>query len=157
MPVVVTPESRSPALDALDVVSVVADAAASVAAVEDADADALVVDSPDPAVLTAIRNADGGSAVPVVLITTEEYPIGPADAVVAPDADTEVAQDAIDRAQAAAEYRTAVGDLYEACRNRSAGQPDESIRDLREAADHAYEDLDELPPSAFHPSADDEQ
>lgn len=157
MPVVVTPESRSPALDALDVVSVVADAAASVAAVGDADADALVVDSPDPTVLTAIREADGSTAVPVVLITTEEHPTGPADAVLAPDADAEAAQDAIVQAQAAAEYRTAVGDLYEACRNRSAGQPEESIRDLRAAADHAYEGLDELPPSAFHPSAADEQ
>ena len=157
MPVVVTPESRSPTLDVLDVVSVVTDAAAGVAAVRDADADAIVVDSPDPALIDAIRETAGGAEIPVVQITAEGEPEGPADALLAPEADADGAHDAIERARAVAEYRTAVGALYEACRNRSAGRPEASIRELREAADDAYERLDEVPPSAFHPSPDDEQ
>ena len=157
MPVVVTPEPRSPTLDALDVVAVVADAIASVTAVQDEGADALVVDSDDTTLVAAIRDAPGGADVPVILISTDEDWTGPADAILHPDADPEAAVDAIEQARAAAEYRDAVGELYEACRGRAAGRPEQSIRDLRAAADDAYEDLDDLPPSAFHPSSDTEQ
>lgn len=157
MPVVVTPEARSPIIDALNVESVVPDAAASVAEVEDTGADAVVVDSDDTTLVTAIRDASGGADVPIILISTDEDWMGPADAILHPDAEPSAAVDAIERARSAATYRTAVGDLYEACRGRAAGRPEQSIRDLRATADEAYEDLDELPPSAFHSTMDDEQ
>lgn len=157
MPVVVTPEARSPILDALNVVSVVPDAAKCVAEVEAEGADALVVDTDDTTVVTTIRDAPSGADVPVILISTDEDWMGPADALLHPDAEPSAAVDAIERARSAATYRTAVGELYEACRGRAAGRPEQSIRDLRATADEAYEELDELPPSAFHPTPDAEQ
>lgn len=150
MPVVVTPEPRSPTLALLDAVTVAPTAAASVTAWRESDATAIVVDSMDRSLSEEIRAQPDGQTVPLVLVTTENPTDGPADALLAPDADAETVFATIERAEAARDYRQAVTELFVACKDREIGQPREDILELRKAADDAYERLDELPPSAFY-------
>lgn len=157
MSVVVTPDARSPVLDAFDIVSIVSDPQESVAVWRDTDADALVVDSIDTALLDEIRGVDDGPSAPVVLVTREDYPRGPADAVLAPDADAPGARAVISRANDARAYRAAVTALFEACRGRDAGHHGSEVRRLRTRADEAYQALETVPPSVLYTPTDPEQ
>lgn len=150
MSVVVAPEVRSPVLDALDVESVAAAAADAVDAWQASAVDALVVDTMDDRFVDALRAADGGDNVPLVLVTTDDSPEAPVDAVLTPDADADTAASAVGNAVSARDYRQAVSDLYDACQGRELGNPDPSLRDLRAVADEAYAELDDIPPSIFH-------
>lgn len=154
MSVVVTPDAGSPVLDALDVVAVAPTPAEGVTTWRDADADALVVDSGDERLVASVRDEPDGAAVPIVLVTSAAHPEAHADAVLSPDADADEATDAVQRAVTARDYRDAVTALYEACRDRTFGHPDDRILELRAAADRAYERLDEIPPSILHASPD---
>lgn len=157
MSVVVTPDSRSPVLSSLDVSATEHDPAESVATWRDAGADAVVVDSVDEWVVDVIRAAAESCFVPVLVVTTDERPSGAADATLHPEADAADARAAVEQAVAARDYRRVVAALYEACRGRGAGQPDQQLRDLRAEADRAFEALDEVPPSAFDLSTTSEQ
>jgi hypothetical protein len=148
--VVVTPDAVTPAASALDIVAVATDPAACVTTWRDSDADAVLVDSADDAILTTIREEPGGDEVPVVFVTPADYTEAPADAVITPNADAATVSAAVERARTARDYRLAVTALYAACQGRDIGQPEADIRDLREAADRAYENLDGIPPSVFY-------
>lgn len=157
MSVVVTPDAHSAVLDELDVVSVVTDPRESVAAWRDTAADALVVDSIEYEFLDDIRAARDGTSAPIVLVTNETDVPGPADALLAPDADEHAARAAIQRARDARDYREIVTDLYEACQDREPGHPTDEIRRLREQADAAYRSLDDVPPSVLYSTDTTEQ
>lgn len=154
MRVVVTPAEGSPAVSTLDVVAAVADPVACVDTWRETGADAVLVDA-DADVLTTIREADGGDEVPLVLVTDRDHTTAPADALLSPAA-IDDADAAVDRARTARDYRKAVTALFEACHGRDIGRPEPEILELRRAADSAYDELEEIPPSVFYAGVDHE-
>lgn len=77
--------------------------------------------APDAAVVVAGANGVGD----VSCATTDEQSV----------------RAAVERARRIAAYRSSVSELYEACRDRALGQPDDAIRERRAAADRQFEDL----------------
>lgn len=61
--------------------------------------------------------------------------------VVAATADAQAVSAAVDRARDVAAYRASVADLYEACRGRALGRPDEDLRATRADADRRLAEL----------------
>ena len=119
---------------------VVVDAAAVGDALARHDPDVVVVDAAavaDPSsVVAAVRSA-GDSRVSVVSVGS-----------VAIDADvTRTSRNpddlraAVDHARRVAAYRRSVSTLYEACRDRELGRPDEALRASRADADRRFADL----------------
>jgi len=114
----------------------------SAAAVRDdlarADPDVVVVDAtavPDPAaVVDAVRSTTDAVVVAVGATTLD------ADIACASTGGPAVAA-AVERAHAIAAYRQSVSDLYEACRERALGRPDEDVRARRQSADDKFASL----------------
>lgn len=123
------------------------------------DPDVVVVDADavaDPGgVVAAIRSAAGGG-VPVVSVGAPET-----DADVASTSrNPEAVRAAVDRACRVAEYRRSVSDLYEQCKNRALGRPDEALRESRADADRRLADLPDdrwAVAAALRPDAGDER
>jgi phage terminase large subunit-like protein len=61
--------------------------------------------------------------------------------VVAATADEQAVSTAVARARDVAAYRASVADLYEACRGRALGRPDEDLRETRAQADRRLAEL----------------
>ena len=135
---VVAGDLRRPLVDALpdDVVTVDA------AAVRDATA------REDPAVVVvdAATLADPAAVVDDVRSTTDAAVVAVGATTL--DADVECASTdeasvraAVERAHHIAAYRQSVSDLYEACRERALGRPNEDIRERRQSADDQFASL----------------
>lgn len=126
--------------DALGPDVVVVDADAVSDSLARHDPDVVVVDADavaDPGgVVSAVRSAGGGS-VPVVSVGSAAT-----DADVARTSrDPDALRAAVDRARRVAAYRRSVADLYEQCRDRELGQPDEALRECRADADSRLADV----------------
>lgn len=119
------------------------------------EVDALVLDrdavAHADALLTDVREgALGDPRVPLVLRTDDPlpaaFPLLAYDEILGGDVAPEAVGRAVADAARVAAYREAVGDLYEQCRDRAAGEEDApTLADLgpvREAADRALADLD---------------
>jgi len=112
--------------------------------------DAAAVADPDGAV-AAVRAADGG--VPVVSVGAA----GTDADVACPSADADAVRAAVERARRVAEYRRSVSALYEQCRGRELGRPDEALRASRADADRHLADLPDdrwAVEAALRPDAD---
>lgn len=120
-----------------DVVAVDAEAVSDAVARDDPDV--VVVDAgavADPAcVVDAVRSTAHGTAVVAVGTTGTD-----ADVTCAAT-DAASIRAAVERARRVADYRRSVSALYEACRDRALGRPDEDIRDYRRDADAKFDDL----------------
>ncbi len=143
--------------DALGSGAVLVDADAVSDALARHDPDVAVVDTDavaDPGgVVAAIRS--GGGGVPVVSVGAVETD---AD-VTCPSRDADALRAAVDRARRVAEYRRSVSDLYEQCKNRELGRPDEALRESRADADSRLADLPDdrwAVAAALRPDAGDE-
>ncbi|MCG1002140.1 MULTISPECIES: hypothetical protein [Halobacterium] len=119
-----------------DVVTV--DAAAVRDAVARDGADVVVVDTvsvADPAaVVDAIRSATDAAVVAVGTTGLD------ADVECASVSEASV-RAAVERARHIAAYRDSVSALYEACRERALGRPDEAVRERRRNADEQFDSL----------------
>lgn len=129
---------RRPLADALpdDVVTV--DAAAVRDGVASDDPAVVVVDAAtlaDPAAAVDDLRSTTDAAVVAVGATTLD-----ADVACASTDEVSVAA-AVERAHHIAAYRRSVSDLYEACRERALGRPDEDVRERRQSADDQFASL----------------
>ncbi|MGB9963962.1 hypothetical protein [Halobacterium hubeiense] len=125
--------------------------------------DVVARDDPDVVVVDADSVADPGAVVDAVRSTTDAAVV----AVGATEVDADVAcsstcdaavRDAVERAGSIAAYRRSVSDLYEACRERALGRPDEDVRERRRAADEQFASLPddrEAFAAALRPEAED--
>lgn len=100
------------------------------------------------AVVERVRSGDRPD-VPVVVVASEDVshlPLLRFDAVLGPPVAEETLRDAVERALAVGEYRDAVEDLYERCREYAEGDPVplEDAADVRAARDRADDLLADL-------------
>ncbi|CQH48020.1 uncharacterized protein HHUB_1376 [Halobacterium hubeiense] len=128
-----------PLADALpdDVVTV--DAAAVRDSVASDDPAVVVVDAatladPAAAAVDDVRSTTDAAVVAVGATTLD------ADVACAATDEAAVAV-AVERARHIAAYRRSVSDLYEACRERALGRPDEDVRERRQSADDQFASL----------------
>lgn len=108
--------------------------------------DVVARDDPDVVVVDAATVADPAAVVNTVRSTTDAAIV--AIGTTALDADVACASScegsvraAVERARHIASYRRSVSDLYEACRERALGRPDEDVRERRRAADEEFASL----------------
>jgi hypothetical protein len=137
-----------------------------VVAVEaDAVSDAVARHDPDVAVVDADAVADPGGVVAAIRsggggLTVVSVGAAETDAdVTCPSRNADAVRAAVDRARRVAEYRRSVSDLYEQCKNRAFGRPDEALRESRADADSRLADLPDdrwAVAAALRPDAGDE-
>ncbi|WP_232700832.1 hypothetical protein [Halobacterium wangiae] len=124
---------------AADVVPVRTDAVA--AAVARDDPDVVVIDGDsvaDPQAAVADVRANAPDATIVVVGTTDLD----ADVTTA-TSDERSVRAAVERARRVTNYRESVSDLFDACRDRALGRPDDEIRERRREADDRFDQLPE--------------
>lgn len=125
--------------------------------------DVVARDDPDVVVVDAAAVADPAAVVNTVRSTTDAAIVAVGttalDADVACTTTSETAlRAAVERARHIASYRRSVSDLYEACRERALGRPDEDVRERRRAADEQFASLPddrEAFAAALRPEAED--
>jgi hypothetical protein len=135
---VVAGDLRRPLVDALpdDVVTV--DAAAVRDSVASDDPAVVVVDAATLADLAAVVD-DVRSTTDAAVVAVGATSLDAGVACVATDEAAVAA--AVERARHIAAYRRSVSDLYEACRERALGRPDEDVRERRQSADDQFASL----------------
>lgn len=127
------------ALLAADVVSVETDAVAAALARDDPDV--VVVDGDsvaDARAVVADIRANAPDATVVVIGATD---VG-ADVTTA-TSDERSVRAAVERARRVTDYRESVADLFDACRDRALGRPDDDLRERRREADDQFDQLPE--------------
>jgi hypothetical protein len=125
--------------------------------------DVVARDDPDVVVVDAATVADPAAVVDVVRSSTDAAIVAVGatslDADVACTSTTEASvRAAVERARHIASYRRSVSDLYDACRERALGRPDEDVRERRQAADEQFASLPddhEAFAAALRPEAED--
>jgi hypothetical protein len=110
-------------------------------------ADAVARDDPDVVVVDGAAVADAAGIVDDVRATAPNAAVvavgttnTEADVTCAATDESSICA-AVERARQVADYRRSVSELYEACRDRALGRPDDDLRDCRRDADAKFEQL----------------
>ena len=108
--------------------------------------DVVARDDPDVVVVDVATIADPAAVVETVRSSTDAVIVAVGatalDVDIACTATSETSvRAAVERARHIASYRHSVSDLYEACRERALGRPDEDVRERRQTADEQFASL----------------